>query len=317
MAPFHFPSFTKTWHSKPYSSISPLRPELSVQGKTVIITGGGTGIGKAIAAAFAQAGASSVAIIGRREDRLKSAVEELSAAVGTPDSKVIYEVADLTDRAATIQAFSNIVKTQGAPIDICISNAGATPNPGMAIEVPDEEFMSLVNSNVRSTLNTAHAFIPRSSKNATLLNVSTGLIHMLPRPGISAHAASKAASMKLIEYIAAENPEVHVVSLQPGSVVTEATMNMKVKGKDDGKYSILRLLWDGVMFLLMTSSQPPRPLLRLARLQRSQIPQEQVCVGELGRQGVDGSGGGDSGFEVVVDYVGGDADVEINSSRQE
>ena len=40
-----FTSFTKTWHNKPYASISPSRPELSAKGKNVVVTGGGTGIG--------------------------------------------------------------------------------------------------------------------------------------------------------------------------------------------------------------------------------------------------------------------------------
>lgn len=139
----------------------------------------------------------------------------------------------MTDRDATIKAFESIVQTQAAPIDICVSNAGTTPKPGLVGDVSPDDFMGLVNGNVLSTLNTAHAFLPRASKkDAYFLNISTGLVHMLPRSGISAHAASKAASAKLVEYLQAENPALHVVSLQPGSVATEATANMKVQGKD-------------------------------------------------------------------------------------
>ncbi|KAK5174348.1 uncharacterized protein LTR77_001428 [Saxophila tyrrhenica] len=63
MAPM--PSLTKTWHSQSYPSIDPLRPELSAKGKVVAITGGGGAIGAATALAFAKAGASKIAIIGR------------------------------------------------------------------------------------------------------------------------------------------------------------------------------------------------------------------------------------------------------------
>ncbi|GKU08960.1 unnamed protein product, partial [Fusarium langsethiae] len=71
-------SFTKAWHSKPYSSIDPSRPEISAAGKFIAITGGGTGIGKSIAIAFAQAGASTIAILGRRLDRLETAANEIA-----------------------------------------------------------------------------------------------------------------------------------------------------------------------------------------------------------------------------------------------
>ncbi|KAK8203603.1 hypothetical protein M8818_005253 [Zalaria obscura] len=75
-----FPTFTQTYHHAPYAAISPSRPELSAAGKVVVVTGGGTGIGRSIAVSFAQAGADTVAILGRREDRLKSSVAEISAA---------------------------------------------------------------------------------------------------------------------------------------------------------------------------------------------------------------------------------------------
>ena len=61
---------TTTFHSKTYPTLSPTRPELSAKGKNVIITGGGTGIGAETARYYAQAGASRIAILGRREQPL-------------------------------------------------------------------------------------------------------------------------------------------------------------------------------------------------------------------------------------------------------
>ncbi|KAE9582536.1 hypothetical protein CGMCC3_g1463 [Colletotrichum fructicola] len=75
-----FMPLTKTYHYKANDLISPSRLELSAAGKNVVITGGGTGIGKSIALCFAKAGASSVCIIGRRLDRFEIAVAEIRGA---------------------------------------------------------------------------------------------------------------------------------------------------------------------------------------------------------------------------------------------
>ena len=94
-----FVSFTNTWHNTGYEAISPFRPELSMKGKTVVVTGAGTGIGKAVARAFVQAGAASVAILGRREDRLKSAISDIREAISADSPALLsYEVVDLTNR---------------------------------------------------------------------------------------------------------------------------------------------------------------------------------------------------------------------------
>jgi len=55
-----FPTFTKTWHTSPYAAISATRPELSTAGKSIFITGGGSGIGPGIAHAFATSGAKKI-----------------------------------------------------------------------------------------------------------------------------------------------------------------------------------------------------------------------------------------------------------------
>ncbi|KAK1092522.1 hypothetical protein LTR48_004178, partial [Friedmanniomyces endolithicus] len=66
-----YPSLTSEWHDKTYPAIDPKRPELSAKGKTIVISGGGSGIGRGIAQAFALAGASAIAILGRRQALLE------------------------------------------------------------------------------------------------------------------------------------------------------------------------------------------------------------------------------------------------------
>src|SRR4051812_16410327 len=102
-----FPSPTKTWHSTSYSSISPSRPELSLAGKYVVITGGGSGIGLAISHSFALAGTSKIAIIGRRSDVLAKAAASIHNLVGDK-TKVFTVSADVSSREQIDQAFSDI-----------------------------------------------------------------------------------------------------------------------------------------------------------------------------------------------------------------
>lgn len=90
-------SFTKTWHTKPYPYISPNRQELSATGKNVVVTGGGTGIGLATAIDFAEAGADSVSIIGRRLGKLQAGVASINAASKALNTRVFYQTADLLD----------------------------------------------------------------------------------------------------------------------------------------------------------------------------------------------------------------------------
>lgn len=102
-------NFTPTFHYSTYPSISPTRPELSLKGKTVLVTGGGYGIGAAVAESFAQAGAAKIALSGRTESKLKDTAESLSKK--HPSTEFSYFVADVTDA----KAVKGIFDSSGAP----------------------------------------------------------------------------------------------------------------------------------------------------------------------------------------------------------
>lgn len=106
-----------------------MRPELSVTGKHVVITGGGTGggtgIGKAAAIAFAQANAKSVSIVGRRIDRLQTAGQEIKEA--NSSTQVVLQTGDITNRASIKAALGAIAGKIGSKIDIFLNNAGMLP----------------------------------------------------------------------------------------------------------------------------------------------------------------------------------------------
>ena len=91
-----------------------MKKEISLKGKTAIVTGGATGIGFAIASELLDADAN-VIILGRREEKLKEAAKKLG-------ERCSYYVFDVTDTAHYDELISKIEET--TPIDILVNNAG-------------------------------------------------------------------------------------------------------------------------------------------------------------------------------------------------
>lgn len=244
-----FKSFTKTWHSKPYPQISPTRPQLKAAGKVVFITGGGSGIGKAIAIAFAQAGAKAIAIFGRRIDRLKSAADEIrhSSLNGTT---VVCEGVDLTQRAAVNTAFASAVnQVGGAKVDVFINNAGVLNPSGTVAGYDEETFYEGIKLNMGSAFNAVNAILPLLAPTAKVFNISSAIAHTDFIPDVWLYSATKAANIKMFDYLQVENPDLHVVNIQPGVVATG--INPDFEGQDEGKQRMSCFLrhYDSVFLL--------------------------------------------------------------------
>nr|AMD38951.1 reductase [Fusarium sacchari] len=223
MAPLPPPrisSFTKSWHAEPYAFISPTRPELSAACKNVVITGGGTGIGQATGIAFAQAGARSIAIIGRRLEFLEASAMAIQAA--NPSTKVLFETGDVTKIESISTALKNIVDKVGK-IDIFIANAGMLPKAGPVYGYDEAQLRLGLEINVIGVFNSLQAFPPLAAPGAKVIYVGSGIGHWTPMaevPGVFSYAAAKAAALKMVDYFAFENPHIHVVSIQPGIIAT-------------------------------------------------------------------------------------------------
>jgi NAD(P)-dependent dehydrogenase (short-subunit alcohol dehydrogenase family) len=222
MAP-QFPSFTKAWHNKPYPYIDPTRPELSAKGKNVVITGGGTGIGRAIGVAFAKAGAKSVVILGRRADKLEEGKKAISAAAGS-ETTVSYKSVDLTKKQDTVAAFDAIAQEFGK-INVLVANASVYGEAGKIADLTAEGLMSTVELNAVTVLHTFQAFLPHAAEGAVVIHSNTSMSHMAPWAGAGAYPLSKALSLKLMDYIAVENPQLRVISTQPCWTPTDLNGN--------------------------------------------------------------------------------------------
>lgn len=90
-----FPSTVAEWRNKTYAAIDSTRPELSMVGKTVAITGGETGIGREIVRVFTLAGATSIHILGRTHATLAETKNIVESDV--PGANIVLHIADVTD----------------------------------------------------------------------------------------------------------------------------------------------------------------------------------------------------------------------------
>lgn len=251
---FPTPTGIQTYHTTTYPTISPLRPALSTAHKTVLITGGGSGLGLAYAKSFASSGCTRLAITGRRSSTLLSAAAEIE--LEYPHTKVLTLPSDVTDREGVIAAFKTAAETFGK-IDVLINNAGYLPSffpLGTESASEADDWWSAFSVNVRGSHNVLSAFLPVAAENATVIQLGSGATNV-NIPGQSAYNASKVAATRVFECFQSENPGFRVVVVAPGVVETggmhgKTKEHFEEKGypelpTDDGAYfSILaRVYW--------------------------------------------------------------------------
>ncbi|KAK4125684.1 NAD(P)-binding protein [Parathielavia appendiculata] len=220
-----FPSPTKTYHNTTYDSLSPTRPELSAKGKTVLITGGGTGIGAETARYFALAGASRIALLGRREKPLLETKAAIQHEV--PGVDIFVAPTDVTKKTQVDAAFAGFLP-DGAKLDVVVSGAAVT-GPVDPIDVVDpDRLLDTVDQNLRGALYVAQAFLRHAVPNAVAVNISSSAAHLSFGAGFAAYSTAKMACVRLWDSVAAAKPELSVFHIQPGVVDTD--MNREVGG---------------------------------------------------------------------------------------
>jgi NAD(P)-dependent dehydrogenase (short-subunit alcohol dehydrogenase family) len=155
--------FTSTVHTTVYPAISPTRPELSQSGRVVLITGGGSGVGQAIAQNFVLASASHVAIIGRRLEVLQATAAELTssaAAAGSP-SKVLTYQGDITSTSDVDSIFDDLA-SKGLAVDVLVLNAAKVGGFTPLMQLGLEELWTFIETNVKAPMILAERFLKQN-----------------------------------------------------------------------------------------------------------------------------------------------------------
>jgi 3-dehydrosphinganine reductase len=167
-------------------------------GRHAIITGGSSGIGRAVADQLAARGAK-VSLVARGQERLERAVNELTAQGCSAASRAV----DVADEGAVRQAIAGLVDEQG-PCDILVTSAGLS-YPGYFAELPPEQFRLLMEVNYFGTLYAIQAVTPsmveRRQGSIVGMSSAAGLIGVF---GYTAYTPTKYAVRGLLETLRAE-----------------------------------------------------------------------------------------------------------------
>ena len=187
-------------------------------GKVALVTGSTRGIGKAVAAELARAGAR-VAISSRKGDACDAARAELERA----GHEVLAQPCNVS-RKEELQALVDATRAKWGRIDIVVANAAANPYYGPLTGISDEAFDKIIANNVKSVLWLAAMTLPGMAANGggsfTLVGSIGGL---LANTVIGAYGVSKAAGHHLVRNLAAEwGPKnVRVNAIAPGLIKTD------------------------------------------------------------------------------------------------
>lgn len=188
-----------------------------LEGRVALVTGGGRGLGRAVALALGEAGCA-VAVTGRTAEHLDATVAGLAAGgLALPG--------DATDRSAVEQAVRRTTSELG-PVDLLVANAGRFATGGPVWESDPDDWWRDVEVNLRGPQLVLHAALPamveRGSGRVVLMGSGMGA---RPTPGASAYSCSKAALARLAETVAAElaGTGVTVLTVSPGMVRTDMT----------------------------------------------------------------------------------------------
>ncbi|EMC96406.1 hypothetical protein BAUCODRAFT_122411 [Baudoinia panamericana UAMH 10762] len=219
------PRPTKTYHTETYDRIAPSNSDHD--NKTVLITGGATGIGFEIARSFAKSGVSRIILLSRSPDHLALAREKLEAEFSK--CKVETYSVSITNHARVMQ----IVKEVGS-IDVMVLSAAAQEPFTTFNDHTVAEMDAFFQTNVIACFNLVKLYIdlpmePSGSK--TIINISSASAHFVvpQQPG---YGPSKTAFAALMQHAASEyTPEkgVRIVSLHPGTIYTEAAATVFAK----------------------------------------------------------------------------------------
>lgn len=231
----------------------------NLQGKYALITGGGRGLGKATAIAFAQEGIH-VAITGRNESKLIDTVKELEA-LGV---KAAYKVFDITDYKAVQQAVNELTVEFGS-IDILVNNAGIATF-ATVLDMDVKTWTDIINTNLLGTYYVTKAVLPQlvEKNQGDIINVSS-TAGLNGSPNTSAYSASKFGVIGFSDSLMREvrKNDIRVCTLMPSTIASDMSLELKLT---DGNPDKVLQPEDFAELIVANLKLPRRAMLKSASL---------------------------------------------------
>jgi NAD(P)-dependent dehydrogenase (short-subunit alcohol dehydrogenase family) len=189
-----------------------------LSGKVALVTGGGRGIGRAIALRFAEAGAA-VAITSRTAEQ----VDESAALLREAGAKFVATTGDVS-KLEDVRRVIDATERELGPVDVLVNNAGITGPYGPIWEVDAEHWLYTQQVHLGGAFLFSNAVLPGMIERGggRIITVVSGA-GLAVRPFFSGYAVTKAAQIRFMEHVAAEAGDRGVVgfAMSPGLVYTE------------------------------------------------------------------------------------------------
>ena len=214
-----------------------------LEGKNIVITGSGRGIGKEVAMACAKEGAN-IGLTARTLEELNKTKEEIEN-LGT-GVKIALKTADITKFEEVKEVFNHFKDELGL-IDGVIANAGAS-RMGNTHEFDDDRFANIINVNIIGVFNTFKAAYPylkkddKKSKSRFIITGSAAFLQAMPK--FAAYSASKYATVGLQKSLAAEYKKENINFVQILPTMVDTRMLRGRKAGDGEKPDNVMNPWD-------------------------------------------------------------------------
>lgn len=192
-------------------------------GKTVLVTGAGSGIGRAVALAFAAEGAS-VVVAGRTAAPL----DETVALIGKEGGTAVAVTADVT-RSEDVRALVGRTVEHFGGLDVAVNNAGVFRGGGPVADLREEDWRGMLDINVTGVLLSLQAEVARMRDQPTggvIVNIASNLGAHMRIPGVAGYLTTKAAVSALTRAAALDHigDGIRINAVSPGPAATTMSL---------------------------------------------------------------------------------------------